>query len=72
MLGFTQVELARIVRFLLVGVIMAYATLMNVLGRSASGAARAGQSLKARKAERRAIRRKRPKSAPQRSQPSAR
>ena len=55
-LGFTQVELGRIVRFLLVGVIMTYATLMNVLGRSASGVARAGQSLKARNDERRAIR----------------
>ncbi|MDF1669436.1 MAG: DNA translocase FtsK [Roseovarius sp.] len=55
-LGFTRVELARMARFLIVGVIMTYATLMNLLGRGASGAALAAQSLKARNEERRALR----------------
>ncbi|WP_386331277.1 DNA translocase FtsK [Sulfitobacter sediminilitoris] len=52
-LGFTKVELARIGRFLLVGVIMAYALVMAALGRSVSGAVHAGQKLHIRQAERR-------------------
>ncbi|MEW9919916.1 DNA translocase FtsK [Marimonas sp. MJW-29] len=52
-LGFTRVELMRIARFLLVGVIMAYALLMAALGRSVSGAVHAGHRLQARQAERR-------------------
>ncbi|WP_370400041.1 DNA translocase FtsK [Sulfitobacter sp. JB4-11] len=55
-LGFTRTELSRIVRFLLLGTIMAYATLMNILGRGASGAMQAAQTMQARKAERRAER----------------
>ena len=56
-LGFTRVELTRAGRFLLVGLIMAYATLMNVLGRSAAGAVHAAQGIQARSAERREQRR---------------
>ncbi|MGJ5618049.1 DNA translocase FtsK [Sulfitobacter sp. MF3-043] len=52
-LGFTKLELTRIGRFLLVGVIMVYAGLMNVLGRGASGAVQAAQGLHARQQERR-------------------
>ena len=52
-LGFTKVELNRIGRFLLVGLIMAYATLMTVLGRGASGAVSAAQNLQAKQSERR-------------------
>ena len=52
-LGFTKVELARVGRFLLVGVIMAYALVMAALGRSVSGAVHAGQKLQLRQAERR-------------------
>ncbi|QUJ76477.1 DNA translocase FtsK 4TM domain-containing protein [Sulfitobacter albidus] len=55
-LGFTRVELTRFGRFLLVGTIMAYATLMTVLGRGASGAVGAAQTLQAKQAERRAQR----------------
>ncbi|MEM6305783.1 MAG: DNA translocase FtsK 4TM domain-containing protein [Pseudomonadota bacterium] len=56
-LGFTRPELARIGRFLLVGVIMAYASLMTLLGRGASGALQSAQALRARQAERRDARR---------------
>ena len=56
-LGFTKVELTRFVRFLLVGTIMVYATLMNILGRSAGGAINAAQGLQAKQAERREQRR---------------
>tara|TARA_R110002094_G_scaffold35800_4_gene48243 strand:- start:796 stop:3660 length:2865 start_codon:yes stop_codon:yes gene_type:complete len=52
-LGFTKGELTRIGRFLLVGVIVAYAGLMNVLGRGASAAVRAVQVIRARQSERR-------------------
>jgi S-DNA-T family DNA segregation ATPase FtsK/SpoIIIE len=56
-LGFTRSELSRFGRFLLVGTIMAYATLMNILGRGASGAVGAAQNLQAKQAERREHRR---------------
>ena len=56
-LGFTRSELTRFARFLLVGTIMAYATLMNVLGRGASGALGAAQNLQAKQADRREQRR---------------
>ncbi|WP_299027302.1 DNA translocase FtsK [uncultured Sulfitobacter sp.] len=56
-LGFTRHELLAFGRFLLVGTIMAYATLMNILGRGASGAVSAAQSLQVKQAERRAQRR---------------
>jgi len=52
-LGFTRSELNRISRFLLVGTIMAYATMMNIMGRGASGAVQAAQTLQARQSERR-------------------
>ncbi|MGJ8616132.1 MAG: DNA translocase FtsK [Sulfitobacter sp.] len=52
-LGFTKAELTRIGRFLVVGVIMAYAGLMTVLGRGASGAVQAAQGIQARQSERR-------------------
>ena len=52
-LGFTHVEIARIGRFLLVGVIVVYALLMAALGRSVSGALHAGQRMQLRQAERR-------------------
>ncbi len=52
-LGFTRAELQRLGRFLLVGIIMAYAMLMAVLGRGASGAVQAAQGLQARQADRR-------------------
>ena len=54
-LGFTKVELTRIFRFLLVGLIMAYATLMGVLGRTTTGAVAVAQGLQARNNERRAL-----------------
>ena len=53
-LGFTRVELARLARFMLVGVIVAYAGLMTFLGRGASGALAAAQNVQARQSERRA------------------
>ncbi|GAA6175676.1 DNA translocase FtsK [Sulfitobacter pacificus] len=56
-LGFTKVELQRLARFLLVGVIMAYAMFMNLIGRGASGAVHAAQTLQARQSERREQRR---------------
>lgn len=55
-LGFTHAELSRFGRFLLVGTIVAYATLMNVLGRSASGAMTFAQGMQANRADRRAQR----------------
>ena len=56
-LGFTRRELLAFGRFLLVGTIMAYATLMNILGRSAAGAVGAAQGLQVKQAERRELRR---------------
>jgi S-DNA-T family DNA segregation ATPase FtsK/SpoIIIE len=56
-LGFTRSELTRFGRFLLVGTIMVYAALMNILGRSATGAVSAAQGLQAKQADRRAQRR---------------
>ncbi|MEP6068272.1 MAG: DNA translocase FtsK 4TM domain-containing protein [Paracoccaceae bacterium] len=53
-LGFTRPELARIGRFLLLGLIMFYATLMTLLGRTASGAYGAARNVHARQSERRA------------------
>ncbi|SFS89893.1 DNA translocase FtsK [Sulfitobacter marinus] len=52
-MGFTRAELSRIFRFMLVGVIMVYAGLMNLLGRGASGAVAAAQKVQARQSERR-------------------
>ncbi|SEO21128.1 DNA translocase FtsK [Salinihabitans flavidus] len=53
-LGFTWAELRRIGRFLLIGVVMVYATLMTGLGRGAGGALRLAQGLQARRRDRRA------------------
>ena len=55
-LGFTKIELTRLARFLLVGVIMVYATILNLLGKGASGALVAARQMQAKNAERRAIR----------------
>ena len=55
-LGFTIPEIRHITRFMVVGVIMVYATLMTQLGRGASGAVQAAQNAQARQQERRAAR----------------
>jgi S-DNA-T family DNA segregation ATPase FtsK/SpoIIIE len=55
-LGFTKTELTRLARFLLVGVIMVYATILNLLGKGASGALVAARQMQAKNAERRVIR----------------
>ncbi len=52
-LGFTRPELTYLGRFLLVGLIMAYATLMNLLGKGANGAVAAAQGMQARNQARR-------------------
>jgi DNA segregation ATPase FtsK/SpoIIIE, S-DNA-T family len=52
-LGFTKAEIGRLARFLLVSTIMAYAAMMNLLGRGASGAVQAAQQVQLRAAERR-------------------
>ncbi len=52
-LGFTKGELKRIARFMIVGVIMTYAMLMTLLGRGASGAVHAAQSMQQRHQDRR-------------------
>ncbi|MGB5560130.1 MAG: DNA translocase FtsK 4TM domain-containing protein [Paracoccaceae bacterium] len=52
-LGFTMVELRRIGRFLGIGVIMAYATLLRLTGKGAIFTLRAAQHLRERQAERR-------------------
>ncbi len=51
--GFTRAELRRIGRFLLVGLIMVYATLMTLLGRGASAGVAAAQGVFAAHADRR-------------------
>uniref|UniRef100_UPI00259A881A DNA translocase FtsK 4TM domain-containing protein n=1 Tax=uncultured Roseovarius sp. TaxID=293344 RepID=UPI00259A881A len=55
-LGFTRPELARIGRFLLVGIIMTYAWTMALMGRGAKGAVIAAQGVQAKAAEARARR----------------
>jgi S-DNA-T family DNA segregation ATPase FtsK/SpoIIIE len=47
-LGFDRAELAALGRFMLVGAIMAYASLMTLLGRGASGAVHGARALQAR------------------------
>ncbi|GAA6209262.1 DNA translocase FtsK 4TM domain-containing protein [Cognatishimia sp. WU-CL00825] len=54
-MGFTRPELNFIGRFLLVGVIMSYASLMTLLGRGATGAVSAAQTMQARRNERRLL-----------------
>ncbi len=51
--GFTRPELNFVGRFLLVGVIMTYANLMTLLGRGATGAVSAAQTMQARRSEKR-------------------
>jgi S-DNA-T family DNA segregation ATPase FtsK/SpoIIIE len=51
-LGFTVPELKRFGRFLLVGVVMAYAGLMTLLGKSASGAAIAARNVQEKNTQR--------------------
>ncbi|WP_294622634.1 DNA translocase FtsK [uncultured Roseovarius sp.] len=55
-LGFTRPELARLGRFLLVGIIMTYAWIMALLGRGATGAVHAAQGVQAKAADARARR----------------
>jgi S-DNA-T family DNA segregation ATPase FtsK/SpoIIIE len=51
-LGFNWPEIKRLFRYLMYSVVMAYVLLLNVLGRSASGAISAAQTMQARKRER--------------------
>ncbi|MFK7763526.1 MAG: DNA translocase FtsK [Roseobacter sp.] len=53
-LGFTRVEVSRIGRFLVMGLVMLYAWLMQVLGRGTQTAVQRAQALSARHAEKRA------------------
>ncbi|MBV2358886.1 DNA translocase FtsK 4TM domain-containing protein [Thalassococcus sp. CAU 1522] len=55
-LGFTRPEIVRIARFLVLGVIMVYATLVALMGRGASGAFATAARIRAAQAERRAAR----------------
>ncbi|SMX26877.1 DNA translocase FtsK [Pelagimonas phthalicica] len=56
-LGFTKDELRGIARFLIVGVVVTYATLMKLVGRGAVGAVGAAQRVQAAQAEKREARR---------------
>ncbi|MCA0940458.1 DNA translocase FtsK 4TM domain-containing protein [Salipiger pacificus] len=55
-LGFTKPELQNIARFLLVGLIMSYASLLNLLGRGAGGAMAAAHKAQSAHSDRRARR----------------
>ncbi|MGR3496531.1 DNA translocase FtsK [Citreimonas sp.] len=55
-LGFTRDELRRIARFLALGVVMTYATVMRLVGFGAAGAVAGAQRLQAAQADRRARR----------------
>ncbi|MGX9352861.1 DNA translocase FtsK [Shimia sp. W99] len=52
-LGFTREELQRLARMAIVGIVLAYAGLMTVIGRGANGAFAAAKTVKARRQERR-------------------
>ena len=52
-LGFTKGELKQLGRFLLIGLILLYASMMSLMGRTARGALATAQALQARNAERR-------------------
>ena len=54
-LGFTRAEMGRGMRFALIGVIMAYGALMNMLGRGASSAMVAARHRQAERTERKAV-----------------
>ncbi|SHI42758.1 DNA translocase FtsK [Shimia gijangensis] len=53
-LGCTRPELKKVFRFLVVGVILTYAGIMNVLGKGVGGAALAAQNAQSRRQERKA------------------
>jgi S-DNA-T family DNA segregation ATPase FtsK/SpoIIIE len=53
-LGFTRVELRHVGRFMLVGVILSYASLMSLLGKGMGATAQAAQKAQARRMERKA------------------
>ena len=53
-LGFTREELRKVARFMVVGVILSYASLMTLLGKGMGGAAQAAQRAQARRQERKA------------------
>jgi len=53
-MGFTRPELNWVGRFLLIGVIVTYANLMNLMGRGATGAVSAAQAMQERRNERKA------------------
>ncbi len=55
-LGFTRPELRRVIRFLVVGIVMAYASLIALLGLGANRAVKTARVMQARTAERRAMR----------------
>ena len=52
-LGFTRLEVMRIAKFLLVGIIMTYASLMTLLGKGAAGAGHTARAMQERLADRR-------------------
>jgi len=54
-MGFTRPELNWIGRFLMVGVVVSYANLMTLLGRGATGAVQAAQTMQERRNERKAL-----------------
>lgn len=68
-LGFTRFEIKKTTRFLLLGSIFAYANLMKLLGRGASGAVQAAQTMQERAAERRDLRANAPGNAVETQQP---
>ena len=51
-MGFTRPELFKIGRFLIIGLVMTYALMMNLLGRGAGGAVAAAQAMRAKRAAR--------------------
>ncbi len=51
-MGFTRPELFKIGRFLIIGLVMTYALMMNLLGRGAGGAVAAAQAMRAKRATR--------------------
>ncbi len=53
-LGFTRVELRHVGRFMLVGIILSYASLMSLLGKGMGATAQAAQKAQARRQERKA------------------
>ncbi|WP_417260497.1 DNA translocase FtsK 4TM domain-containing protein [Celeribacter sp.] len=56
-LGFTRLELNAVLRFLIIGVVSAYAVLLHIMGRTAKGSVSVTQQMATRAAERREARR---------------